>query len=233
MNSNTLWWKGPVWLLALAFAVPAVVVDAQTKFGRRPSAGRAQPRNPMEQFSGQVANDMRQAIEDAARQNPAFQKAELEGTEQVQPLDFSALAERLPDMIGNLERVRVQGENVNAIGVVMAQVSANYANRDRSEQLKVSIYDIGGGLPGIDPEDIEEVKTVSINRETEDGYDRTVEIEGFKALQRLHRPTQTGEISVIAGDRVGVRVQGQGVPMSTIEAGIKALRLAELAKIGS
>lgn len=232
MKSGHYWRAGILGALALAIGLPVATTQAQRKFGRRPSQSSGVPPSSgasMTDFSRQMNAEIRAAIKEEVSKQAALNSA----TPDAEPLDLSQLANRLPPVIGDLERVRVGGEKRDGIIDTVSQVTANYANDDRTRQVKISIYDVGGGPLTAALKDIEKAMSASIDNRSEDGYQRTREIQGFKAVEKFHRPSQSGEISLVVGERIGVRVEGMGVEMGLVESGVSALNLPELAKLGS
>ena len=231
MKKRFQWRRGWAALLVLTLVLPLGTTlgqQSRQKFGVRPSQRNASP------YRMPSMRDI-QRLEAAAvnQQNASTGQtpsAVIEGDDppgQLAPLEASRLRKRLPAAVGDLPRVRLNSDR----GEDILPVVGHYANSEGTRKVKITLCDVDGGVPGVSEADIELARGMDVNHQNSDGHLRTRTIGGFRALERLHRPSQTGEITLIAGKRVGVHVVGTGVSMSTVEAATTSLNLSALAAI--
>ena len=101
------------------------------------------------------------------------------------PIHFRAFYDVLPDRAGNLRRTAREGTTGGAFGFHISIVEAEYEGRGGAE-VEVSIADIGA-LPLIGSEGFAEWLDLSIDQESERGWERTVEYEGYPAMEEFRR----------------------------------------------
>lgn len=217
--------------LVLTMMLPAGTVlgqQAGRKFGVRPSErhGISYRRPPPQDFQRHRETIRTVQNTDVESSRLAAMGVEDPAGERT-PLDADRLSKRLPASVGNLPRLREESPRDE----VVLPVIGHYANAERTQSIKITLYDIDGGVPGMSESDIERVRNMTLNQETSEGHIRTRTVGGYKALERLDRPTQTGEITLIAGERVAVHVLGTGVSISAVEAAVTSLNLPALAAI--
>jgi hypothetical protein len=226
----------PGWKYGLQEAEPAYAPESQRALDRQRWVRAVRHRYPEQlnavELRGQGGVLPLEATDDAAA---GGEPAALDPAGMPPPLDMSALEARLPRTVGDLRRVpeSVGGAEEGAVVDPASLVRARYASEDQSRQVTISVVDVERGLPEASRAEIRRLLTMDFHRETADGYERTRTLQGFPAFERLHRPTGTGEVSLMVGGRVGVHVQGKGVPMTTIEAAVSGLNLSALAALGT
>jgi hypothetical protein len=69
---------------------------------------------------------------------------------------------------------------------------------------------------------------VEIDRETEDGHEKSTTIDGRKAYERYSRGARQGEVHVVVADRFLVELAGEGVTLEELRAAWKEIELARL-----
>lgn len=153
------------------------------------------------------------------------QKA-LEGAgEAKEVVDFRELKALLPESLAGLSRTSHTGEKAGAMGFKMSTASAEY--REGDKEMDVAIVDfagVGAAMAGVAA-----WATVEVDRETEEGYERTTMIEGYKGYEKYDRKNKSGQASVIVGSRFIVTVEGRNVSEKELSEAIGRLELKKLA----
>jgi len=72
---------------------------------------------------------------------------------------------------------------------------------------------------------------LDVDRETDDGYERTTTFDGHKAYEKYNDKRKRGEINLIVNSRFIVQVEGRGVEMDELKRAIKKIDLDDLAKL--
>jgi hypothetical protein len=73
---------------------------------------------------------------------------------------------------------------------------------------------------------------VEIDREDDNGYEKTSKLNGYKALEKWNAKNERGEYRVLVADRFYVELDAMKMPMDAIKAAASALDLARLAGLG-
>lgn len=158
--------------------------------------------------------DMAKAAEDQQKNGP------------VKTVDFRALKELLPADADGLPRKEATGEKTGAMGFNISTAHGRYANEDGSERIEVDIIDTGGtgAMMGLAAWSM-----IEVDKETENGYEKTTEMDGNKAYEKYDNTDKNGEISVIVAKRFVVTAKGNGVSMDKIKDALKDVDLGKLA----
>jgi hypothetical protein len=69
---------------------------------------------------------------------------------------------------------------------------------------------------------------LEIDKETEDGYERTTTLGGRKALEKYDGKTKHGEIKVFVGSRYIVEIDSHDVPPELLKKAAASVDLAKL-----
>ena len=142
-------------------------------------------------------------------------------------IEFRELKEALPAAVGELRRVNWAGERSGSTGFQVSTAEATYRGSD-GRQVKISLRDLGG-LPDVGAAVAKAWGNAAYERETDEGYERTILIQGFRAREQYNRVEQSGSIILMAGKRVMVEVRGLRVPISLLKGAVEALEPKELA----
>ena len=69
---------------------------------------------------------------------------------------------------------------------------------------------------------------LEIDKENDDGYERTTTLAGRKALEKYDNKTKRGELKIFVGGRFVVEIDGHDVPAETLQKAVASLDLAKL-----
>ena len=149
----------------------------------------------------------------------------LAGSVQVEPVDFRALKELLPEDLAGLKRRSADGSRSKVMGIASSSAEAVYED-GKGGRMKVSITD-AGTLTGIASLAVAWIN-VEIDKEGDSGYERTTTIDGRKAYERYDKATRTGKLDVVAAGRFLVAAEATGLDMKAFRAAVGRLDLAKL-----
>lgn len=150
------------------------------------------------------------------------------GGKDVQPVDFHKLRELMPGSLPGMSRNELSGQSGEAMGIKGSSATARYSGGDGS--ITIEIADLGSlsGLAGLankfDP---------NLEKETETGYERTRRVNDQLVHERYDRRGKYGEVSVVAGNRFSITVQGSGVEPDALSVALKQVDLAKLAALAT
>lgn len=156
------------------------------------------------------------------------QKAMQGGGEPKEVVNFRELKELLPESLAGMPRTSHTGEKAGAMGFTMSTASAEYSEGDK--ELKVTIVDVAGAAAAM--MGMAAWATVEVDRETDDGYERSTTIEGYKGYEKYDGKSKSGQVNVIVGNRFIVTVDGRNVSEKELADAIGKIGLKKLAGMG-
>jgi hypothetical protein len=144
----------------------------------------------------------------------------------VETVDFRELKDMLPASLPGMKRTEASGERTAAMGMNVSTAHAQYSN-DNGANATITITDIGSmtGLAGMAAF---AWSATEVDRETENGYEKTTRFDGHKAMEKYDRSSKSGEMSVLVGDRFIVEAKGNDVDMDALKSAVKAVNLGKL-----
>ncbi len=145
------------------------------------------------------------------------------GTNQV--VHQSELKALLPATFAGMKRVNVETGKIPALGMNISYAEADYENDDARVQAKIS--DIGGMGEFMKMAEYGWLQS-EIERESEDGYERTTRVAGFPAQESYENTSRSGRLQIMVDSRFMVELSGDGVEMSTIMDLATAIDLKKL-----
>jgi hypothetical protein len=149
-----------------------------------------------------------------------------DGKGAVEPVDFRALKELLPESISGLKRGEESGEKAAAAGMKMSHAQARYGS-GTGPRLRLKITDAGSmsGFAGLASAGW---AMMEIDRETDRGYEKTSTVDGRKMHEKWNSKDQRGEVDIIVGGRFIVEIRGAGIEMKDLKQAINAIDLKKL-----
>jgi hypothetical protein len=144
---------------------------------------------------------------------------------KTEPTDHRKLRALLPEAIAGLRRTSSEGQKTNVMGVASSKAVGVYTD-GKAGRLEVEIIDIGT-FTGIAAMAFAWIN-VEVDKEGDDGYERTTTIAGRKAYERYSRKQRAGELDVMVAGRFVVTARGTDLDMKTFRAAVDAIDLAKL-----
>jgi hypothetical protein len=147
------------------------------------------------------------------------------GGTQIEPVDFRELKALLPESVAGMKRTSSEGSRHNVMGIASSKAQAAYGD-GKGARLDVEMMDVGT-MTGVTAMAFAWLN-VEIDREGDDGYERTNTLAGRKAYERYSKSARTGELDVLVAGRFVVSVRGNGLDMKSFRAAIEAIDFAKL-----
>jgi len=146
---------------------------------------------------------------------------------KVEPVDFRELKVLLPESLPGLTRSNVEGERSGVMGVDVAVASAQYTN-ESGTSIDIKISDMGS-LTG--PMRLATLgwTIAQIDRETDEGYEKTTTFNGYKAFEKYWTASKHGELNVLIEGRFVVEVDGNDCDMNQIKDAAGKIDMGKLA----
>lgn len=153
--------------------------DQRQRDERRSDENRSEDNTDesLETELGNAFNELGNALEELGE---AFQNET-----SVEPVDYRDLREMLPASIRGMEKGRSEGERSGTLGFRISQVEQSYESVSGDAEVEISIVDLGG-LKNIAAFGLEWLK-MDVDRESDDGYERTRTYRGHPVLDKCER----------------------------------------------
>jgi len=134
---------------------------------------------------------------------------------KVEPVNFRDLKALLPESLPGMKRTTAEGEKTSVMGINVSEAHARYENEEGAN-IDVKITDMGSvsGLVGM--------ATMAwaygdIDRESDDGYEKTTTFDGYKAFEKYSKESKNGELNILIARRFIVNVEGSNVEMPALK----------------
>ena len=146
---------------------------------------------------------------------------------EVETVNFRELKALRPEELDGLKRTSASGEKTNAFGINVSKSEGEYKTEDKSSRIKISIVDMGSmsGWAGMAAFGW---TMTEIDKETEDGYERTIEYKGYKGFEKYNTKRNDGKKEIMVAKRFMVTVEGDNVPMEAIDDAMDEIDVDEL-----
>ncbi len=152
---------------------------------------------------------------------------EMEEGREVEVVDFRLLKDMLPEQVGPLNRTSATGEKNSGMGFTISETRGKYASEDGNQRLEIEIKDMGSmkGWAGLAAWGW---TMAEVDKETDTGYERTIEYKGHKGFEEYDNETQDGKIEVFVAKRYMVSVRGWDIPMDLVKEGLDEVDVGTL-----
>lgn len=170
---------------------------------------------------GENAGDMAEAMKKMGQA--------LAGNEKVEPVDFRELKKLLPEKLAGMKRTNASGEKNSAFGIKISQAEADY-DAGNGGTIHVEITDMGT-MKGLARMARFGWVMADVDRESDDGYERTITYRGHKGHEEYQTDSKEGTIQLLVADRFSVEVHGSDVDMKMIKKALDKLDINKLERM--
>jgi hypothetical protein len=186
-----------------------------------------------------VLGRLTQGLEESARKAEAAEKAGDQagqvaaafeglgtlfgGGSRVDPIDIDLLKPLVPDSFAGLQRTSSNAEKTGLGGIMVSRAEAIYGGGSDRE-VTLEITDTGGmsGLMGL-----ASWMGVQGERESDDGYERTLKVDGRLTHVKRSR-SGDDEFAVVIAERFMVSARSSALDVDALKAAVSGLDLAKL-----
>lgn len=134
-------------------------------------------------------------------------KEKVEKLAKIEPLEASKIKSWLPEEIKGFKRTSYKTGDTEFMGVT--SVEATYKNEE-NQSFSVKLFD-GAGSGAALLSGVFYGYTLNREEETENGYSKIIEKNGYRAIEKMNTRQETAEISFIEADRFHVELGGKGM----------------------
>ncbi|MBT8380266.1 MAG: hypothetical protein KJN64_13655 [Ignavibacteria bacterium] len=155
---------------------------------------------------------------------------EMEEGKEYEVVDFRLLKDMLPEQVGPLPRTSATGEKNSGMGFTISETRGKYTLEDTGQRVEIEIKDMGSmkGWAGLAAWGW---TMAEVDKETDTGYERTMEYKGHKGFEEYDNESQDGKIELFVAKRYMVSVKGWDVPMDLIKEGLDEVPVGDLEDI--
>ncbi len=167
------------------------------------------------------SDDVEATTKEALRQ---LREGNLEAKEVVA---YQSLKDLLPPRVLGMKRTHLEGQKSGMEGLQVAVANATYQENDK--EINISIVDAGGSaltLAGLAM-----WANMEFERESDDGYERTTRIEGYKAFEQYDKNAKSGQLSVLVDDRFVINIEGDNVAEKDLRKVLDDINLRQLSRL--
>ncbi|HEB62347.1 MAG TPA: hypothetical protein ENI82_04260 [Bacteroidetes bacterium] len=164
-----------------------------------------------------------EGIKDAIGEIKKSLKKDKDG-KKVELTNFRELKKLMPDEIAGIEQSSNTGETSGAFGFKVSTAKAKYEDGD--QWVEIEIVD-GAGI-GFAMLGMAAWTATEIDRETDDGYEKTTTFEGYKAYEKWNEKRQKAELAFLVNDRYIISVNARNVPMKKLKRDIGRMKFRKL-----
>ena len=145
---------------------------------------------------------------------------------KVETVDYKLLKDMLPDNAAGLKRTDASGEKTAAMGIQVSNAEGQYSD-NQGKNITLKVTDIGSmtGLAGMAAY---AWAMTDMDRENDSGYEKTSNFNGYKSHEKWNKDSNSGEISVLVGNRFIAEATGSGVDMNALKDALGKLDLKKL-----
>jgi hypothetical protein len=113
------------------------------------------------------------------------------------------------------------------MGFTISETKGKYTSEDKQQRVEIEIKDMGGmkGWAGLAAWGW---TIAEVDKETDTGYERTMEYKGHKGFEKYDNEKQDGSIEVFVAKRYMVSLKGCDVSMDMIKEGLDEIDVGKL-----
>lgn len=134
--------------------------------------------------------------------------------EASEPVNHRELRDMLKENIRGFERKDYESQTSGAMGFNFSTAEANYETSD-DKRIKVTIADTGG--LGLAMMSMAAWSSLSIDKENQDGWERTGKYEGYKSYEKYDKSRNSSELALIVENRFIVTLDGNNCDMKDLK----------------
>jgi hypothetical protein len=144
-------------------------------------------------------------------------------------VDFRELQAAIPEELLGLKRTAKEGSKGSMMGLGASTAKSTFQDDAKTKRIDIEVSDIGGlgGFAGM----AYAWTNVDVDKENEQGYERTVKIGNRKGFERFNKQTKTSELDLIVSNRYIVSMKSKGLEMKELKTAMEKLDIAKIEAI--
>lgn len=153
-------------------------------------------------------------------------------TQPASVVDFRKLKEQLPETLGGIKRTQASGERTSFGEIKLSQAHGTYVKDKEdgdSPRIEMQIMDYGANKDAAAA--IAFWTQLEIDQEGDDGFQRSLKIQNYPAMQQYTNDGKSGTLQIMVADRFHVNVTTHGLSAEEFKKIGDELKLKELAAL--
>jgi len=147
-------------------------------------------------------------------------QTKMDELKKLTPLTTDQLKAMLPEEIGGMKRSSFNANT--AMGFAVAE--ASYKDSSTGKQINLSIFDCAGEA-GAGIYSLSYWTRMNMQSETDNGYQKTIDFNGQKAVESYEKGSDTYELTYVASDRLLVTIKGEKTGLDAVKQVAQSLNL--------
>lgn len=145
-----------------------------------------------------------------------------------EPVNHRDLMDLLKERVRGFERKNYESQNAGAMGFNISTAEASYETSD-GKKIKASIADTGG--LGLAMMSMAAWTSFSVDKENQDGWERTGTFEGHKSYEKYNKSRNSSELALIVENRFIVTLNGSNCDMNDLKKFAEDIDIGGLKKL--
>ena len=176
--------------------------------------------------------DLEVALEDLGEALEDISVSFNEG-KSVETVDTDDLRAVLPGKIRGMEKGYPDTKKVGVFGIRVSSVEQEFVNKKNDERVDVSVVDMGG-FGGIAASSLDWLE-LEIDNQSEDGFERTSTIQGYKGIESCESNTWSQKCSLVlfVAGRFIVELESEGLSSKELRNVLEDMKLKRLEELKS
>ena len=147
-------------------------------------------------------------------------QTKMDELKKLSPLTTDQLKTMLPEEIVGMKRSSFNANT--AMGFAVAE--ASYKDSSTEKQINLSIFDCAGEA-GAGIYSLSYWTRMNMQSETDNGYQKTIDFNGQKAVESYEKGSDTYELTYVASDRLLVTIKGEKTGLDAVKQVAQSLNL--------
>ena len=145
--------------------------------------------------------------------------------QNAKPVNFRELQKMTPEKLAGMERTSKKGETAGAMGMTFSTAEAKYTDDD-GIVYEIKVIDTGG--LGMIVTSMAAWSLATIDKEDENGYERTGKLDGYKSYEKYRNSSEKCELSVFAHERFVITGECRKCKMDRLKKIIKEMGIDDM-----
>ncbi|HAY36420.1 MAG: hypothetical protein HOC28_04485 [Bacteroidetes Order II. Incertae sedis bacterium] len=154
---------------------------------------------------------------------------------EVEVVDYRKFKDLLPDQMGGMMRVDMDGKNANALGMRFSKIEASYVSKQNEMEMEIAILDLGT-MQGLATMGFDWIDR-KVDKEDVDGFERTTKFggyPGFESAQYKDDRTETQGVAIIENRFVvAANISGTNLDKQVLDAVFDQFSFRKLSRLAN
>jgi hypothetical protein len=139
------------------------------------------------------------------------------------------MKELLPKELPGGLKGQLKGSKNGAMGMTVSEAEGQYNAENGDASMTIKLTDMSG--TGFGALAHAAWASIDVDNESDDEYEKTTKIDGYKAMEKYNKKNKSGSIQIIVDGRISVEIEGNNVKMEQIKGALEAVSLKKLAAL--